>query len=180
METHARGILRLEAIRLEAIRWLPNNQRDFGGVARRSAAPARGPIIPLAIRQRRVLVKQCPDGPERSGEARDGYFVVVVDSLSLYDEQVLSRLETLRIRLHDRSGVIVLAPYARPRAAAHFRLLFQYSSEDLYRWFYRLPVPSALRGQINLCEDDLDIGRLVTTVLPLPAGGSVRHPAITN
>ncbi len=52
-------------------------------------------------------------------QLRGAVCVVVVDSVSLYDEDVRSALDALREYLDERSGVVILAPFsARPRTSA--------------------------------------------------------------
>jgi hypothetical protein len=105
--------------------------------------------------------------------------VIALDPLSLYDDEVLTKLVMLRSRLNDRCGVFVLAPFPIPPAGAHFRRLMQDSAEDLYNKFYRLSHDrELLRGQVNLCQDDLDIRRVVVTIIPLTESVHPVHPAL--
>jgi hypothetical protein len=104
---------------------------------------------------------------------------IVIDPLSLYDNDVLKRLETLRLRLHGRSGVSILAPFSIPLVTQHFRTLIKNSTEDLYNQFYLVPFGNSLpRAQVSICEDHLDFGKLIgNMLLPATAKTSV-HEAL--
>lgn len=104
---------------------------------------------------------------------------IVIDPLSLYDNNVLRRLEMLRLRLHGRCGVSILAPFSIPPVTLHFRTLIKNSTEDLYNQYYLFPFGSSLpRAQVNICEDHLDFGRLIgSMLLPVTVKASV-HEAL--
>jgi len=95
--------------------------------------------------------------------------VVAIDPVSLYDDDVRTRLELLREFLHERSGVLILAPFTMAPATAYFRTLIKGSAFFLFRQFFELtPDGGMKRLPVALCEDDLDVGRLITSMLRQP------------
>jgi hypothetical protein len=104
--------------------------------------------------------------------------VIIIDPLSLYDTDVLKRLEILRLRLHGRCGVSILAPFSIPPVTQQFRMLIKNSTEDLYNQFYMAPFGSSFgRPQVNICEDHLDFGRLIGNML-LPVSTRTLLPEV--
>ena len=100
---------------------------------------------------------------------KDEFCVVCIDPVSLYDDDVRTRVELLREYLHERSGVLILAPFTIPPVAAHFRMLIRGSAPFLFKYFFELmPDGGMKRLHVALCEDDLDVGRLITGMLRQP------------
>ena len=105
---------------------------------------------------------------------RGEFCVVVVDPVSLYDDDVRSTLDALRDYLNDRSGVLILAPFSIPREAAHFRNLIRGSANFLYNNFFEMGPSGGIKPHIGLCEDDLDIRRLINSILRRPREDNAR------
>jgi len=93
--------------------------------------------------------------------------LVVVDPISLYDEDVRRRWDTVRHQLmDDRTMISVLAPFPLPPVAGHLRELIRGSTQDLYDLFYTPPFVAAPPAHINVCAlDDLDLRRLLGSAL---------------
>jgi TIR domain len=107
------------------------------------------------------------------------FCAVIIDPLSLYDGEVLDRLNVLRQRLSDRGGISVLTPFSMSPATAHLRVLLQRSAEELYNQFYWPPFNGdKQRVHISVCEDDRDIGRLMSTLLRSTSKDTNLHPAV--
>jgi hypothetical protein len=94
--------------------------------------------------------------------------MVVVDPVSLYDEDVRRRWDAVRHQLmDDRTMISVLAPFPLPAVAGHLRELIKGSTQDLYDFFYTPPfIAAPPLTHINVCAlDDLDLRRLLGSAL---------------
>jgi hypothetical protein len=101
--------------------------------------------------------------------------LVIVDPISLYDEDVRARRDKVRYRLMDARTVIsVLAPFPISPRAVHLRKLIKGSAEELYDVFYSPPFSAAT------ALDHLDVQRLLGTVLGAEAVTTAPKSAFTE
>jgi hypothetical protein len=120
---------------------------------------------------------------EAIAELSGNLALVVVDPISLYDDQVRIRCDKVRYRLMVSQTIIsILAPFPISPLAVHVRKLIKGSAEEIYDAFYSPPFAGGTAlPHVNVCTlDQLDVQRLLRTALRSETATTVPQSPFTR
>ena len=105
------------------------------------------------------------------------FAVIIVDPLSLYDDEVRNRLATLRGSLKpELSATAVLAPFSMPPKSGHVLKVLRGAALDLFRQ-YAAPLSGGRLYPLILCaHDELDVHRVLYSSLDQRLWPTAKQP----
>ena len=111
-----------------------------------------------------------------------GEAVIVVDPLSLYDEEVSTRFSNLMGAFRNkRALVMAFAPFALPTPTGMMRTLINHKAVEMFRSFYQPRL--AVENMIAKCGpdvgDEVDVKRWLQTALWPQASGGTSSKKVT-